>query len=140
MIKPIEKEIKGVTYNVTPFNVDEALFLAPTLLKLFGPPMIAFLGSGIKKGSNGAVDMSALKSDVIEKALISFCKELNSADLKTIVSGFSKANICFKDDTGNFKKIVDIPAHCAGDLGLYFKILYFIGEVNFKSFFSDLVE
>lgn len=129
MIETQEKEINGNRYSVTQMTARRALRMKAKLLKQFGTALAEIFlpsedkpieGAGFSK-KEAVSALQALSCELDERAFELLVMEL--------LSGVRK------DGVELTEAIVDMEF--AGDLATLFKVIWFVLEVNFSSFFGE---
>lgn len=129
MIETKEKQIDGSTYLVTQMTARRALRMKAKLLKLFGTALAEiFLPSddqpieGLGFSKQEAINaIQSLSCDLEEKVFESLLVEL--------LSGVRKDNVELTE------AIIDMEF--AGKLQTLYKVVWYVLEVNFSSFFGE---
>lgn len=129
MIETKEKEINGSRYTVTQMTARRALRMKAKLLRLFGAPLAQlFLPSGEEP-----IDGMAFSKDEAVKALQSLAMELDDKTFEFLIVELLKE--VRKDGVELTESVIDLEF--AGDLLTLFKVVWFVLEANFGSFFGE---
>jgi hypothetical protein len=129
MIETKEKSINGATYAVTQMTARKALRMKARLMRLFG----ASLAQMFLPGSDKPMEGMAFSKDEAVKALQSLAMSLDDDVFeKLVVDLLSSAR---KDGIELNEHVIDLEF--AGDLMTLLKVVWFVLEVNFASFFGE---
>lgn len=121
MIQTQEKIINGSTYTVTQLPARRALKMKARLIKLFGPSMAQFFLSSDKKSDEGFVK-------AIEKLSLTIDENSFEAVLIELLNGVRKDGVELN------AQLIDMEF--AGDFESLYKVLWFVIEANYSSFFT----
>lgn len=140
-IPPVKKTIGSNEYSVTPLPTTQAIRLKSRLLKLVGPTISQAMSAvDIKEGESildANVDGSALGSAVEslftrldEDTVLNLVKELiRPVQVVTADAAGEKVVLDFNKDTY-------FDTFFSGRLDEMYKVVFFVLEVNYKSFFG----
>jgi len=129
MIETKEKEIDGATYAVTQMTARKALRMKAKLMRIFGPSLAQlFLPSNDK-----AMDGMAFSKGEAVKSLQALAMQLDDDTFEKLIMevlvGVRKNGMELNE------QIIDLEF--AGDLLSLFKVVWFVLEVNYASFFGE---
>jgi len=131
MIETKEKTIDGSKYSVTQMTARKALKTKAQLLKIFGA---AFAEIFIQeKPSKNLKGLTFSKKDAVN-AIQSLATQLEDEKFEFLVLELLQ-NVR-KNGIELTKEIIDFEF--AGKLNTLFKVIWFVIEVNFENFFSEL--
>jgi hypothetical protein len=130
MIKTESKVIGGHTYHVTQLPCGRSRVLLLRLFKVAGPAIGKLLDSGGGK-------VSELEGKAIGDALAALAYGLNEQDLEFVVDQCFGDNVTVELD-GKKPRVTKefCELHFAGALDEFFKVIGFVLEVNYRSFFG----
>lgn len=123
-IQTVEKNINGAVYSCTQLPARRALKLKAKLVKAIGPTVAQLFGSSKDDGS----------SDHVVKAIQILSQTLNENEFEGLVVELLQC--VRKDGIELVPAIIDMEF--AGDFDSLYKVLWFVLETNFSSFFSML--
>lgn len=129
MIETKEKTINGAKYTVTQMTARKALRMKAKLLRLFGPAIAQIFLPGEDKPMEG---MAFSKEEAV-KALANLALELDENNFERLCMELMVG--VRKDNVELSEAVIDLEF--AGDLSTLFKVLWFVLEVNFASFFGE---
>lgn len=129
MIETKEKTINGAKYTVTQMTARKALRMKAKLLRLFGPAIAQIFLPGKEKPMEGM----AFSKDEAVKALTNLACELEEENFERLCMELLVG--VRKDGIELSEQIIDLEF--AGDLSTLFKVLWYVLEVNFASFFGE---
>lgn len=122
-IQTIERNINGAVYSCTQLPARRALKLKAKLVKAIGPTVAQLFGS-VSEGNN----------DHVIKAIQILSQTLNENEFEALVVELLQC--VRKDGMELVPSIIDIEF--AGDFDSLYKVLWFVLETNFSSFFTML--
>ena len=130
MIEQRESIINGDKYSVTQMTARRALRMKAKLIRVFGASLAQIFLPGSKKSMDG---MSFSKEEAV-KALQTLSAELDEDTFEQIIMqlliGVRKEGVELNE------AVIDLEF--AGDLATLFKVVWFVLEVNFASFFEGI--
>jgi hypothetical protein len=126
MIQTKSRTIDGIETNVTQFDALRACTLIPRLGKILAPV------AGMLKGVNADTDIEALGP-----ALGALFTRLEGDELRALVCDLLVGTTVVADGAvRDLSRADNINAVFSSRLGVMFKVLAFVLEVNFGSFFG----
>lgn len=129
MIETKEKKIGESNYSVTQMTARRALRMKARLLRLFGPSLAQMFLPG---GDSPMKGMAFSKGDAVKAVESLACGLEDSVFDRLVVDLLSGVR---KDGVELTEAIID--HEFAGDLGTLLKLVWFVLEVNFSSFFGE---
>jgi len=129
MIETKEKRIDGANYSVTQMTARKALRMKAKLMKIFGASLAQIFLPSNEKPISG---MSFSKDEAV-KALQSLAIGLDDETFEMLIVDLLR--YVRKDGVELTEQIIDMEF--AGDLAILFKVVWFVLEVNFSSFFGE---
>jgi hypothetical protein len=134
MIETREKEINSHMYAVTQLPARRALRLQYKLVKIFGPAFAVLFRPTIIQGANGNAMLNlGIDQSAISSAIMSVVSQMDELTYETLVAELLQGVRC----DGKELRPEAVDMHFAGDLPSLMKILWFVLETNFDSFFGE---
>jgi len=135
--KSHEKKIDGVTVSVNPWPARHAFAMKIKLLRLLGPSLGELIGTVVDGKSDGKKAFDILSSDVDFERIGSTIRNLMDVlDEDTFMNLVDKILDSTRVDGKEISDEETFNAIFTGSLELVYKILWFVLEVNFGSFFG----
>lgn len=129
MIETREKKIDGSSYSVTQMTARKALRMKAKLLRLFGASLAQIYLPGEGKPMGGM----AFSKDEAVKALQCLALQLDDDSFESMVVELLSS--VRKDGVELNEHVIDMEF--AGDIATLYKVIWFVVEVNFSSFFVE---
>lgn len=136
MLSSKEQVINGATYNVVVFPARMGLGLKTRLIKLLAPSAFTAAGS-INKNSGASLLDAEFNSEMMGKAVQALVDRLDQASVLSLVFDLLKTTRRDGKEivAGDGALFDDIYAANYGEL---YKVILFVLEVNYGSFFREL--
>ena len=134
MIETREKEINGKKYSAAQLPARRALRLQYKLIKIFGPALSLIFKPSLVQGESGSAVLSfGVDRDSVASAIISVVSQLDESSYEALVTELLQGVRCEGKELR--PELVDM--YFAGDLASLMKVLWFVLETNFESFFGE---
>lgn len=129
MIETREKIIEGAKYTVTQMTARRAIKMKAKLIRLFGAALAEIFLPSNETPIEGAAFSKVDAVNAIQKLALQLDENTLESLIVTLLQGVRKEGVELTEST--------LDLEFAGKLDVLYKVLWFVLEVNFESFFGE---